>query len=298
MIIANKGARNMEDAHKILKRPPLTRRILRAAGQLSCGVFGRGPLKGIYRRLGGIEPIVVHRTILVPRLPVAFDGLRIALVSDLHHGPLVDLPFIERVVEQVNELRPDVVVLPGDFVDKHARYITPCFLALRHLKAKYGVFAVLGNHDHWEGADDTRRAIRDCGFVDLTNDGHWLFCYEQRLRLAGVDDLNMGSQDLPRALGDCRKEEVAIVLSHHPDFAENIKDPRVGLVLSGHTHGGQILLPLVGPPYVPSAFGRKYLHGLVQAPQTQVYISRGVGVVGVPMRLYCQPEIDLLTLRK
>ena len=235
-------------------------------------------------------------TIAVPHLPRPFRGARIALLADIHHGPYTSLDYVERVVKLTNALSPDLVLLAGDYVHRHTRYIRPCLQAHADLYARWGVFGVLGNHDHWEGADITRAAMKSHGIVELTNTGTWLFAKDARLRLAGVGDLWMDSQDLDKALGDTQPSETSILLSHNPDFVESITDRRVGLVLSGHTHGGQVVLPGYGAPYVPSRYGQKYLHGLVKTPHTQVYVTRGVGTIYPPVRFCCRPEIVVLTL--
>ncbi len=141
-----------------------------------------------------------------------------------------------------------------------------------------------------------RRVIREFGIQDVANTGCWLHCGASRLRLAGVDDLWHGQPDVQAALGDATLEDATILLCHNPDYAETLTDPRVRLMLSGHMHGGQIYLPGYGAPWIPSRYGQKYLHGLVQAPVTQVFVSRGLGVVALPFRFAAPPEINLLTL--
>jgi predicted MPP superfamily phosphohydrolase len=158
------------------------------------------------------------------------------------------------------------------------------------------VYAVLGNHDHWHGVEASSRALAAAGIHELTNTGVWLESGSERLRLAGVDDLWTGFQDIDKALADAAESDACIVLSHNPDYAETLRDPRVSLVLSGHTHGGQAVFPVIGAPIVPSDYGQKYVRGLVQAPMTQVYISRGLGTITPPLRFCCRPEISLLTL--
>ena len=111
-----------------------------------------------------------------------------------------------------------------------------------------------------------------------------------------MGDLWCDDQDVDAALGDATGRDAVLLLSHNPDVAETLRDPRVGLMLSGHTHGGQVIVPFYGPPIVTSRYGRKYLHGLTQAPSCRVFISRGVGTVGPPARLFCRPEVVLLTL--
>lgn len=233
----------------------------------------------------------------LPNLPVAFDGLRVAFLTDIHHGPYVSLDYVTSLVRTTLALCPDLIVLGGDYSSHESRYIGPCFDVLGGLKAPLGVYGVLGNHDYVDGLSQTRSGFRRAGIMELTNAGVWLDRGTSRLRLAGVDDLWHGSPDLCSALGDARASDACLVLSHNPDFAELVRDPRVGLVLSGHTHGGQINLPLIGAPVVPSRYGQKYARGYVQAPATHVYVSRGLGTATPHIRWNCPPELTLLTLK-
>ena len=242
-------------------------------------------------------------------LPAAFDGLTVAFLSDTHHGPFVSLEYLAGVVEMTNALRPDIVALGGDYVQRrrktflhfgidHRRYVAPGIGVLEDLRAPLGRFAVLGNHDYRTDPRRTRRALADAGFTDLTNTGVWL---ERpggaRLRIAGVDDCRLGRPRLGPALGDLREDEACLLLTHNPDYVELIRDARVDLVLSGHTHGGQVVLPVVGAPVVPSRYGQKYLAGLVQGPAARVFVTTGVGTIGPPVRFRCPPEVALITLR-
>jgi hypothetical protein len=235
-------------------------------------------------------------TVPVPRLPRAFFGMSIAFLSDIHHGPFTSLDYVHRIVQLTNALFPDIVLLGGDYVHRASEYIKPCMRALADLKSPLGAYGVLGNHDHWEGAEETRKAMQSSGIIELTNLGTWIERDGARLRLSGVGDLWEDNQDLDAALADARPSETSILLSHNPDFVESITDHRVGLVLSGHTHGGQIVLPVVGAPRVPSRYGQKYLRGLVRTPYTQVFVTRGLGTVTPPLRFCCRPEIVLITI--
>jgi predicted MPP superfamily phosphohydrolase len=239
---------------------------------------------------------VARRTIAVPHLPAAFEGLTIAFLTDLHHGRYTSLHYIRTVVDVTNAQRPDIIALGGDYAHAHRRYLAPCFEVLAELKARLGVFGVLGNHDHWYDSRLTHECMRRAHIADLTNTGYWLVQSSSRLRLGGVDDFWEGAQDLAAALGDAKPDDACILLSHNPDYVESITDRRVGLVLSGHTHGGQIVLPGVGAPYVPSIYGQKYLHGLVRTDFTQVYVSRGLATIGPPLRIGARPEITLIRL--
>ncbi|HEX8203285.1 MAG TPA: metallophosphoesterase, partial [Isosphaeraceae bacterium] len=239
---------------------------------------------------------VVRVTLGVPNLPRAFVGSTIAFLSDIHHGPFVPLGYIRDVVSTVNALEPEVVALGGDYVHKHRKYITPGIAELGRLEAKLGRFAVLGNHDHWEGPEETRAALADAGIDVVTNAGVWLERGGQRLRICGVGDLWEDTQDIAAAVGSATDRDAVILLSHNPDFVEDLRDRRVGLVLSGHTHGGQAVLPGYGAPWAPTRYGTKYLRGLVQGPVSRVFVTRGVGTVGPPARFFCRPEIVSITL--
>ncbi|MGL6096900.1 MAG: metallophosphoesterase, partial [Fimbriiglobus sp.] len=233
----------------------------------AAGVVGL-PVAGVAYGLadaGWLE--IVRTTVRVPRLPVGFSGTTVALLTDIHHGPFVSLDTVAHAVATANTLKPDLVVLGGDYSLDHRKYISPCFDVLAGLSAPLGVAAVLGNHDYWHGLRDTRDGIQRAGFTELTNagirisktggEGFWL---------AGVDDLWNGSPSLPEALDGGKPGDAVVLVSHNPDFAEVITDKRVGLVLSGHTHGGQIVVPGLGAPVVPSRYGDKYARGLAWAP--------------------------------
>ena len=255
------------------------------------------------------RPQVTRLETTLRDLPAAFDGLTVAFLSDTHHGPFVPVEYLAEVVEMTNALRPDIVALGGDYVQRrrrafmhygidHRRYIVPGIEVLAGLRAPVGRFAVLGNHDHRTDPVLTRRALADAGFTDLTNTGVWL---ERpggaRLRIAGVDDCRTGRPRIAPALGDLREGEACLLLTHNPDYVELIRDPRVDLVLSGHTHGGQVVLPLVGAPALPSRYGQKYRSGLVRGPAARVFVTTGVGTIGPPVRFRCPPEVALITLR-
>ena len=239
---------------------------------------------------------VRRETIAVPRLPQPFVGTSVAFLADVHHGPFTGLDYVQQAVQRVNALQPDLILLGGDYVHRDRRYIAASLQAHARLTAPMGVFGVLGNHDHWEGAAETRAAMKAASIVELTNTGVWLEEDGARLRVGGVGDLWEDTQDLDAALADARESDTSLVLSHNPDFAESVTDPRVGLVLSGHTHGGQVVFPGMGAPLVPSRFGQKYLRGLVSAPHTQVYVTSGLGTITPPVRFCCRPEIVLITI--
>lgn len=231
-------------------------------------------------------------------LPAAFDGLKVAFVSDIHRGPYVSQERMRRVVDQVNALRPDLIVLGGDYAYRDSAAIEQAFAELRRLKAPLGVYGVLGNHDHWLDAAATRAAMAAAGVHDLDNRGVWLERGGQRLRLCGVDDLWEGRQDLARALGDATAEDFVMLASHNPDYAVQLGDAPVDLVLSGHTHGGQVTLFGLWAPLLPSDHGQMFREGLAQAGDVRILVTTGVGTTLLPLRLFAPPEIVLLTLRR
>jgi predicted MPP superfamily phosphohydrolase len=236
-----------------------------------------------------------RQTITLPRLPRAFEGTTIAFLSDIHHGPFTPLDYVASVVRTTLALTPDLIIHGGDFSLRERKYIRPCLEVLSALKAPLGVYGVLGNHDYWHGVGDTKAGMKAAGIRELTNRGVWVTKGSERFRLAGVDDLWTGRADVAAALGEAEREDACLLVSHNPDIAETLRDPRVGLVLSGHTHGGQVVFP-TGAPFVPSAYGQKYLRGLVEAPETRVYVSRGLGTSGLPVRYGSRPEINVITL--
>ena len=263
-----------------------------ALGSVIPGLAG-GAAYGLFES-GWVQ--VTRPTIVLPHLPQAFDGTTVALLTDIHHGPFTSLDYVNAIVRTTLTLRPDLIVLGGDYSLKEGKYIRPCFDAMAALNAPLGVYGVLGNHDYWHGLEETREGFRTAGIGELTNRGVWLERDGSRFRLAGVDDLWMGKVDVKAALGDATPEDACLLLSHNPDVAEKMRDSRVGLMLSGHTHGGQVVFPTGDAPFVPSHYGTKYLKGLVQAPNTKVYISRGLGTTSAPFRVGSRPELTLITL--
>jgi uncharacterized protein len=276
------------------------RAFLKRARSLALPSIAAGAL--VYPFLEAKWCRIVRQTIALPNLPAAFRGVKIALMADIHHGPYVPLCYIQHVVAMANSLSPDLTLLAGDYVHGHNSYVGPGIEELGKLEAKLGRFAVRGNHDnhsYHDGRDyrlNSSAALVQAGLPDLNNTGVWLERRGARLRICGVGDLWTDRQDLDGALDDATERDAVIVLSHNPDFAETLRDPRVGLILSGHTHGGQIIVPGFGAPIVPTRYGQKYVYGLVEGPSCQVFVTRGVGTVGPPVRFVCRPEVVLITL--
>jgi hypothetical protein len=245
-----------------------------------------------------VEPewlTVERQTITLPRMTAGLDGYKIVQLSDFHLYPFATLDLMEKTVAKTQELAPDLVVLTGDYVLETAASIFDLAPELAKLNPRHGIFAVLGNHDHWTDADVVKQGLTENGIELLHNQG--VLLNESQLFLAGVDDLWSGEPDVEAALADWREDVPTILLAHEPDFADEfLHNGRIQLQLSGHTHGGQVRLPGVGPLVLPR-YGQKYHNGLYQVGQGHVYTNRGIGLVGPAVRLNCPPEITEFVLR-
>lgn len=257
-----------------------------------------------------VEPkrIRVERVdVPVEGLGPGFDGYTICQVTDIHHSPIVSRSYIEGVVETAAALKPDMVAFTGDYIDEDREYMAPAIEALSRLRGGHATMAVLGNHDYFIDWRYSADVIRSHGLDLLLNDHRVLERGASRLCVGGTRDYFEDRPDARAAFEGAPDDVPRVLLCHHPDYAEYLPgDVRVDLVLSGHTHGGQVRIPFTGlAPVVPSNFGQKYAGGLVElnratgpglkAP-TRVYVSRGVGVVLLPVRFSCPPELTLIRL--
>jgi predicted MPP superfamily phosphohydrolase len=240
---------------------------------------------------------VTRTDIFIRDLPERFEGFRIAQLTDLHHSSIVPLDEVRRVVELANLTRPDMVVLTGDYATSRPNYIEPCAEALGQLKPAEGVWAVLGNHDHYIDPELTTRALSRSGISVLSNANTFLRRGADSLQLAGVDDWGWGRTDWAKALRGIDLAKPSILLSHEPGVLDLPQARGLSVILSGHTHGGQIKLPLIG---APARFLEqfKYLSGRFEREGTQLYVSRGTGMIGLPVRIGARPEIAVLQLRR
>lgn len=242
--------------------------------------------------------IVVNRyCIPVPNLPEAFAGFRIVHLTDLHYGLLVPLGVIKYVVAKTNQIPRDAVVCTGDYV--HERQATGqidrVWPVLAGLTATAGVYAVLGNHDHWADTARSQHWLARTG-QDLRHRTATITVGGQRIWLAGAGDLWEDHLSLDKLLADIPDGDCRIVLAHNPDTADTDFSVRVDLVISGHTHGGQVKPPFMEPPVLPVK-NKTYSSGLKVSPRgTPVFISRGIGWAVCPVRFNCLPEIAVLEL--
>jgi len=285
----------------------LSRRRFLAGGTQ---VLGLGAAAGLgYSLL--VEPrwfTVSNHDISIQDLPSELDGLRIVQLTDIHHGPWLSLDYVRQVIDAANDVAPDLFCLTGDYVHESAVYIEPVVAEMARLRPRIATVAVLGNHDWWEDVVKMRQAFARAGIPLIDNDRRVLTPERELvdqadagLALCGVGDLWQDEQDYAEALDGLPADMPRLLLSHNPDVAEEPgltqSGLRVDLMLSGHTHGGQVRLPLLGAPVTNSMYGQRYVRGLVHGPVCRVFTCRGIGMSGFPLRLGAFPEIAVLRLR-
>jgi hypothetical protein len=242
------------------------------------------------------RPVVEQLSVTLPRLPARLDGLRVAQLSDLHISQYTTAGDIERAARLAMRQSPDLLVLTGDFIWREVwQYGEHLVEPLRTLHAPLGVYAVLGNHDHWEGAALAAGVLAEAGVTLLVNQALRLDV-DAPLWLVGLDDVWERKHDMAAALAGAPDDQCKLLLVHEPDYADAAARYPVDLQLSGHSHGGQINLPRYGRPVLPY-LGQKYPAGLYLVGQMSLYTNRGIGVISPPVRFNCPPEVTLLTLR-
>lgn len=250
----------------------------------------------------GVEPYwveLVQVNVAVPSLPERFDGYRIVQLSDLHVTRRTSEAYLEKAASLTNAQTPDLIVLTGDFTTGDPALVREKLEGfLIRLNAGDGVLAVMGNHDHWNDPDRLARILEASGVRLLKNELVRIQREGQSLPVIGLDDHMEGLARLDAALTGLDEGEKALLLVHEPDYAA-ISWPtgRIFLQLSGHTHGGQVSLPVVGSPVLP-AFGRLYPRGLIQVGEMGVYTNRGIGTLFPHVRLLTRPEITVFTLTR
>ncbi|HYK36668.1 metallophosphoesterase [Alloacidobacterium sp.] len=282
------------------KERVLTRRQFLSLSGLS--VLGLGFYAGEIARH---EIDIVQRTITVPGLPKSFKGFRIAQISDIHFREYTEASFLKLVLHAVNALKPDLVALTGDFVSygplaKHRSvgWAYTCGELLTRIQCPLR-YAVLGNHDCIVSEAAARDALTTHGIPVLNNASVPLEHGNQRIWLAGIADALSGNPgpDFEKAVPKTARgdNERVILMAHEPDILPRVAKHGFDLMLSGHTHGGQVRLPFLPPLHLPP-MGVDYVEGYFRLGQTQLYVNRGIGTVGLPFRLNCPPEITLITL--
>ena len=253
----------------------------------------------VNKRQDGTEFFVINPVELtLPRLSPHFDGYRLIQISDIHIGTWMNKSRLSAVVESINQLKPDLVAITGDFVSfEPERFRRDLVEVLSHIRTRDGKVAVLGNHDHWTDPDVVRDILRQSEITDLSNSSCTIIRKGRMLHFAGVDDIIEDLDDLDHVLEQLPGEGSAILLAHEPDFADkSAKSGRFDLQISGHSHGGQVSFPWIGPVILPPR-GRRYPQGRYQVNGMVQYTNRGLGTTYIQLRMNCDPEITLFTLQ-
>ena len=291
--------------HSFTPTPQQARRELTRRRFLQGGAAAAAGM-AIYGFTHGRHELEYIRTTLNIRdLPDAFRGFRIVQISDIHLEAYTEPWFLRRVVAAVNALAPDMVLLTGDFISRGPRAhrlpyraMPVCAEALSELTCPLR-YAILGNHDVSVNAGMVIDHLKARGIPTLVNQHVAIERGADRIWLAGVDDPGTSKPDLSLAIPAAPAAPV-ILMAHEPDYADHVREhpraPLIDLMLSGHTHGGQVRLPLIGPLILPP-MGLKYVHGHFQFGSMQMYVNRGIGTVGFPIRLDCASEITEHTLQ-
>ena len=269
--------------------------------------FIRNGSLGLFTLGGGMSKIeaedgyeIVEQDLHIRNLPAAFEGFRAAMISDIHSGPHMSKQSMDRYVEQINRLRPDVMFIPGDFVNSRVEEADPACESLRGLRAPHGVFGCLGNHDYYADADIVARELTHANIRILRNEHVFLERGGYRLALIGLDDVH-GHHSFDAlfrtAVGSLPPSVPNILLCHKPYYLEDAAAWGVGAMLSGHTHGGQIVLArFLDVVLTPATLASPYVAGAYTSDATTLYVSRGIGTVGIPVRVNCPPEITVFRL--
>lgn len=289
------------------QRPTTLHKFSRRAVLAGTALAGAGLGLGLYSTEVERHFIdLVSETIQIPDLPGAFHGFRIAQISDIHLEHFTEDFFLRHAVAKINALKPDLVLLTGDFISNNVsgpddgayRAMPHCGEILRGLECPLR-YAILGNHDVAVDAAAVTNMLTNHGVTPLVNRYVPIERGGQHFWLAGVDDCYFGAPDLDAAIPNDHTAPV-ILMCHEPDFITSIvrhpKSPDIDLVLSGHSHGGQVRLPFAGALQLPP-MGREYSMGYYRVANVQLYVNRGLGTVGLPIRFNCPPEITHFTLQ-
>jgi predicted MPP superfamily phosphohydrolase len=276
----------------------MTRReFLTIAGCTAIGTTLTGGFTAGYAAVLEPNRLKVSQTnIRIRSLPPGMDGLRIVLMSDFHLFPFTPVRLIQEAINQAGSLRPDLVLLAGDFVYSDAEAAFELSPILARLNPKLGTFAVLGNHDNRKGSRIVQSALKGSGIEVLINRGLVVSSGQSSLYLAGIDSIAEGAPNARAAFAAYRGKMPVLLLAHEPDTIDYYsRYAPIDLQLSGHSHGGQVRLPGVGPIILPR-WGRRYPRGLYQVKNSQLFTTQGIGMVDLPVRINCPPEIAEITL--
>ena len=267
---------------------------------ISIGIFsiaGSASLYGYKQARNG--PQIIYQDIYLDKLPLEFDKYKVAQISDLHVGPTIKRPYVEGVLDKISHLNPDMIVVTGDLIDGSVSYLKKDMEPLVDMIAPNGTFFVTGNHEYYSGVDQWLDETNNLGFTNLLNSHQIIKKEDSGIAIAGVTDYrahqikSTHKTDPNKALLGLSESTLKIVLAHQPASIFKVHEAGADLQLSGHTHGGQFW-----PFTYPTKWANPYLEGLHNHHGTQIYVNRGTGYWGPPLRIGVPAEITLFQLRK
>lgn len=257
------------------------------------------------RFIGTMGLITKEYTIMDSNIPKDFDGLKIVHFSDLHYNRAIDIKKVKSIIEEINLINPDIVVFTGDLIDKDAKLnnndYTELSKLLENINSKYGKYAILGNHDYQKEKDEIIKIYNNSDFKYLDNSNDIIYSKNnQKIFIGGINTVTHHQDDLNKAMTINNEEDAdyKIILVHEPDITDDIvKDYQVNLILAGHSHNGQVRLPIIGAIYTPP-YAKKYYDNYYNVDGTNLYISSGIGVSTVNYRLFNHPSINFYRINK
>ena len=251
---------------------------------------------GIYSAC--IEPSkIVVEEIQLSTEGVISEEVRIVQISDIHYSNIVSIKKIQKAIQLVNSVEADIIVLTGDYITYDDSYFSELTEELSNLKAHYGIYAIWGNHDYCGNMEEMRIKFDEIGINMLVNENKYISIGDCGFWLIGVGSYYENDVDLQKAMNDIPEQGMKILLCHEPDFVDNLSEAQIFLQISGHSHGGQVRLPLYGALMLPP-LGEKYPIGLYKVNENYLYTNRGLGETNYKVRFNCKPEITLITLEK
>ncbi len=277
------------------------RSFLKRGGLATIGFLGLSclPFYSYYKERLWLDTVELE--LRLPGLPEPFRGLKVVHFSDVHYGFHYGAEEFEALLAGISVHQPDLIVFTGDLFDGPVLpYRDECVELLSRLRAPLGQYAVMGNHDYYTGRKLAAAAYADSGFELLTNRSAIIRRGNAYIQLVGLDDMLLGRPDLNAAFSGLSSDAFTLLLAHEPDFADRTSAYRVDLQLSGHSHGGQFRLPLIGEIMTPPG-GKRYVQGLYELEDrdvpSDVYTNRGIGTTHIPVRFLCRPELTVITLQ-
>jgi len=229
------------------------------------------------------------------KLPESFDGFRIIHLSDFHSDIFTEKDIFRKVINISNSLTPDIVLLTGDYISNSLEFLPSIVFELKNLKSRYGVYATLGNHDYWTAPDSIASAIESVGIKVLSNSSVKIEKNNDYIYVAGIEDLS-ANPDISKAMENTERDKFTILLSHNPNIFPTAVEYDIPLTLSGHTHGGQVLFKISGKNISISNIVTDYVIGEYRKQNSIIYVNRGIGFTGPPVRINAPPEITLIKL--